>query len=230
MTDAANALSDTVHARLLEMLATGALRPGEKLPGETTLAQRFSVSRPVIRQALTRLRAEGRIETRKGSGTIALGASGQPAPVGLDFGPLGSIADVRAFLEFRYSLEGEMAAHAAALRNADAIQALRQGLDRLDDDLRSGRSTVEADLSFHLLLAEASGNRFYGATLRALAEQMRFSIRLTGELSRQPLEQRLARVRAEHGAILDAIEAGDPDAARGAIRAHLRGGITRLFG
>jgi GntR family transcriptional repressor for pyruvate dehydrogenase complex len=231
MTDAAaHALSDTVHAQMLELLASGAFPAGERLPGENALARRFSVSRPILRQALARLRAEGRIETRKGSGTVALGAPAQPVESGLEFGPLGSISDVRSFLEFRCDVEGEMAARAAALRNPETITALRQALAQLETDMVAGRSTVEADLGFHLLVARASGNRFYGATLWALAEQMRFSIRLTGELAVQPPAQRLARVREEHTAIVNAIEAGDAAAAREAIRIHLQGGITRLFG
>jgi GntR family transcriptional repressor for pyruvate dehydrogenase complex len=231
MTDAAaHALSDTVHAQMLELLASSAFPAGERLPGENALARRFSVSRPILRQALARLRAEGRIETRKGSGTVALGVPAQPVESGLEFGPLGSISDVRAFLEFRCDVEGEMAARAAALRNPETITALRQALAQLETDMVAGRSTVEADLGFHLLVARASGNRFYGATLWALAEQMRFSIRLTGELAVQPPAQRLARVREEHTAIVNAIEAGDAAAAREAIRIHLQGGITRLFG
>jgi len=229
-TPSPQALSDTVRAQLLDLLASGAFSAGERLPAENSLARRFSVSRPIIRQALAQLRAEGRIETRKGSGTVAVRASNAEPVAGLSYGPLGSIADVRAFLEFRYALEGEMAARAAELRKPDAIAALRAAMLRMEADLDSGFRPTEADVQFHLMVARAADNRFYAATVEALAEQMRFSIRLTGELSGQEPPERLGRIRREHSAILEAIAAGKPQAARDAMRLHLRGGITRLFG
>ncbi|MDJ0386840.1 FCD domain-containing protein [Roseomonas sp. E05] len=222
-------LSDTIHARLLEMLGSPEFPPGARLPGEHALAERFAVSRPVLRQALARLQAAGRIETRKGSGTFVRD-SAAPPPLRLVYGPLSSIPDVRSFLEFRCGLESEMAARAAACRDPAARAALRQAAQALEAEGSTGRPAIEEDIAFHLAIARASGNRFFLATLAALAEQTRFSIRLTRELCTLPSRERFAEMQAEHDRILSAIEAGDAAAAHAAMAAHLRGGIRRLFG
>ncbi|MFJ4291060.1 FadR/GntR family transcriptional regulator [Cupriavidus sp. NPDC089707] len=99
-------LSERVYLQLRQMLKT--VPRDTRLPGELEMAGRFGVSRPVLRQALERLRAEGLIYARKGSGNFV----GSPPQV-VPFGPLTSIADVRSFLEFRCNLESEMVALAA---------------------------------------------------------------------------------------------------------------------
>jgi len=226
--DASRPLSESVYARLLEMLGSDAFPQGTRLPGEHALAERFAVSRPVLRQALARLQAEGRIEARRGSGTFVRHAA--PPPLNLAYGPLSSIPDVRSFLEFRCSLESEMAAHAAARREPEALAALRRAYAVLEAETAAGRPGIEEDIALHLAIAQASGNRFFLATLAALSEHTRFSIRLTRELCALSPPDRLAEMRTEHERILTAIEAGDSAAAHGAMAAHLRGGIRRLFG
>ncbi|MXP65520.1 FadR family transcriptional regulator [Roseomonas sp. M0104] len=237
--DAGRPLSEAVHARLLDMLASGEFPRGSRLPGEHALAGRFAVSRPVLRQALARLQAEGRIETRKGSGTFVREAAVREAamreaaaspPLSLAYGPLNSIPDVRSFLEFRCGLESEMAARAALCADSAARAALRRAARALEAEAAAGRPAIEEDIAFHLAIAHASGNRFFAATLAALSEQTRFSIRLTRELCTLPSTARFAEMRAEHDRILAAVEAGDAAAAHAAMAAHLRGGIRRLFG
>ena len=228
MPEAARSLSDSVYDRLLEMLGSEAFPQGSRLPGEHALAERFTVSRPVLRQALARLQAEGRVEARKGSGTFVRHAA--PPPLRLAYGPLSSIPDVRSFLEFRCSLESEMAAHAAARHDPDALAALRRAHAALEAESAAGRPGIEEDIALHIAIAEASGNRFFLATLAALSEQTRFSIRLTRELCALSPPDRLAEMRAEHERILGAIAAGDAAAAHAAMAAHLQGGIRRLFG
>ncbi|MCI0755417.1 FadR/GntR family transcriptional regulator [Teichococcus vastitatis] len=221
-------LSDVVHERLRDMLTSGEFPQGARLPGEHALAERLAVSRPVLRQALARLQAEGRVESRKGSGTVVRNIG--PPPLSLSYGALSSIPDVRSFLEFRCGLESEMAARAAACRDPSARAALRHAAGALEAEASAGRPAVEEDIAFHLAIARASGNRFFVATLAALSEQTRFSIRLTRELCTLASAERLAEMQAEHDRILAAIEAGDVAAAHAAMAAHLQGGIRRLFG
>ncbi|MFC4166306.1 FadR/GntR family transcriptional regulator [Teichococcus aestuarii] len=228
-TDPAPSLSDTVYARLTELLGTEAFPEGARLPGENELARRFAVSRPVLRQALARLRAEGRLESRKGSGTYVRQVA-LPALPPIGFGPLGNIPDVRAFLEFRCGVESAMAAEAARRDDAAALRHLARARDALAAETHAGRPSIEADIAFHQAVAEASGNRFFVAVMAALAEQTRFSIRLTRELSDTPDAERFATIRREHGRIAEAILAGDAEAAGAAMAEHLRGGILRLFG
>jgi GntR family transcriptional repressor for pyruvate dehydrogenase complex len=221
-------LSHQVYKNLLALLGTEGYGPDVRLPSEQMLARRFAVSRPVLRQALFRLRAEGHIYSRKGSGSFVC-VPVAPSPV-IACESLHNIPDMRNFLEFRCVLEGESAALAAARatpQEAAEIERLRLAIEAA---VAAGQSAIEEDISFHAAIARTSGNRFFSQTLAAVAEQARFSIRLTRELSDRPASDRHAEVAQEHAAIRTAIASGDPGAAREAMTAHLRGGIKRLFG
>jgi DNA-binding FadR family transcriptional regulator len=220
-------LSEEVYDRLRELLASQAFPPNARLPAEEELARRFLVSRPVLRQALARLRAEGHVYSRKGSGTYVREISRPPL---ISFGPLHSIPDVQSFLEFRCSVEGEMAALAARRADAGAIAEVEHARKRVEHEVATGQPALDADVLFHLAIARASGNRFFVATLEALTEQMKFGIRLTRELSDRPASERFAEIGREHARISAALESGDAEAARKAMTDHLRGGIRRLFG
>ena len=220
-------LGDKVYDGLLALIGTPGYQPGQKLPSENALAERFGVSRPVVRQALTQLRTETRVYSRKGSGNF-IGELPAAMPV-IPFGALQSIPDVRAFLEFRCSLEGEIAAHAARRFHAGEVADVHQRLLEMEAALAAGASAVDQDIAFHSAIANASGNRFFALTLAAVMEQTRFSIRLVRDLSVRSLTERLDEVRREHRRIDAAIAAGDPEEAKAAMTAHLRSGIERLF-
>lgn len=221
-------LSDQVYERLLTLLSTDAYAPDVRLPSEHALTQRFAVSRPVLRQALSRLRAEGHIYSRKGSGSF-MRAPVVPVPA-VSFGPLHSIPDVRSFQEFRCVLEGETAALAAALCVAEDVTEIERWQLAIATASPGSQAAIEGDLAFHAAIARASGNRFFSLTLAALAEQMRFGMRLARDLSDRSVPDRHAEVAREHAVISTAIANGDPGEARNAMTAHLRGGIRRLFG
>jgi GntR family transcriptional regulator, transcriptional repressor for pyruvate dehydrogenase complex len=223
---ASQPLTDTIYARLLALIAEQQLSAGDRLPGELGLAQQFGVSRPVLRQALARLRAEGRVTARQGAGHFVAQA---PQHRTIDYGPMQGIADVRRFLEFRCILEGESAALAAQCRKPKlraAITARRQALEAAT--LR-GQPGIDEDIAFHQAIAQASENRYLILTIGALVEQTQIAIRLVRELSPQPLMHRWQDVRAEHLDIDEAIAARDAQAARRAMTEHLRNGIARLF-
>ena len=224
----APSLSDIVHQRLVKWLEDSALPPDTRLPGEHELARRFAVSRPVLRQALAQLRQDGRIHVRPGAGSFT--RAKPDAGLALHYDALGSIADVRRFLEFRCAVEGEIAAAAAARSTAQDHKAIRRAQQTVEQALQSGEAAIEADIALHALLARITDNRFYVATLAALAEQTKFSIKLTRELTTRPKPARLADIQQEHACICDAIIQGNAPAARAAMNAHLQGGIERLFG
>lgn len=141
----------------------------------------------------------------------------------LSFSTLASIPDVRSFLEFRRSLEGECAACAAQLGDRVAFAKLRKSHLRLGQALAAGESGIEQDIAFHMAVAQSTGNRFFAHTTAALSEQMNFSIRLVRDLAGRPIVSRKQEVLREHEQILDAIDAGDAAAARDAMRAHIDG-------
>lgn len=220
-------LSHEVYDRLRDLLGSESFARDSRLPAEGELARRFAVSRPVLRQALARLRAEGHVVSRKGSGSFV---REPPRPASPSFGPLHSIPDMRAFLEFRCSVESEVAAHAARRADPEAITAICQARQHLEEEVARGGAALETDVAFHRAIALASGNRFFLATLEAFREQMILGIRLTRELAGLPSADRRPEISREHACIAAAIEARDPDAARKAMADHLHGGIRRLFG
>ncbi|MBS0452590.1 MAG: FadR family transcriptional regulator [Proteobacteria bacterium] len=221
-------LGDKVYEDLLQLLGTPGFESRARLPGETALSQRLGVSRPVLRQALARLRDEGRIYARKGSGTYVTDALPQEKPISLS--TLKNIGDIRAFLEFRLFMEGEAAARAARTRTEDEMHHIRRCRERFDQALADGSDAVEEDVAFHDAVAQACGNRFFSMTMTALAPQTRFSIGLSRSLAGRPQGERREGVYHEHAAVEQAIERQDADAARLAMELHLRGGISRLFG
>ncbi|WP_338665215.1 FadR/GntR family transcriptional regulator [Pararoseomonas sp. SCSIO 73927] len=216
-------LSEEVYERLRDLLASESFPRDSRLPGEVELARRFSVSRPVLRQALARLRAEGHVVSRPGSGSYVREPTRPASP---SFGPLHSIPDMRAFLEFRCSVESEVAAHAARRADQAAITIIRQRLQQLEQDTVG----LEADVAFHHAIARASGNRFFVTTLEAFHEQMISGIRLTRELAGRPEGERRPEIAREHARIAEAIAGADEAEAHRAMADHLRGGIRRLFG
>ena len=220
-------LSDGVYAQLRALLGTPGFEPHARLPAEHALAARFGVSRPVLRQALARLRTEERIYSRKGSGSY-VGQVPIPA-LDMSFGAFTSIPDIRSFLEFRCSLEGEAAARAALHHTADDLREIIACRKRFEEALRSGKPGIQEDVAFHQAVAQASGNRYFQAAIAALGEQTRFSIGLVRKLASSAPRDRFAQVCREHAAIQEAIAGRNAETARRAMLAHLHGGITRLF-
>lgn len=220
-------LGEKVYSELSALFGAEGFVAGAKLPSENALAGRFGVSRPVVRQALVQLRTEGRVVSRKGSGNY-VSATPDPAPV-IPFGAFHSIPDVRNFLEFRCSLEGEIAAQAALRFDPGAVAEVRRRRLALEAAVDAGASAIEEDIAFHSAIAEASGNRFFVLTLASIMQQSRFAIRLVRELSGRSLASRLADVRTEHRNIDAGISSGKPAVAKAAMVAHLQSGILRLF-
>lgn len=220
------ALSDHVYAVLAERIKSGLYPEGSKLPGEVECAAAFEVSRPVVRQALARLRSDGLVVSRQGAGSFVTESLASEA---LRYGPLTSVPDVQRCLEFRILIECEAAATAARQRSDAELQEIARRKRLCDGASPGSDAAKEGDFCFHLEIAKSTGNRFVIITLQALKQQILFGIGLIGSLSPAAPEARLHRVKSEHDAILDAIARQDPDGARHAMRNHLQAGLSRLF-
>jgi GntR family transcriptional repressor for pyruvate dehydrogenase complex len=219
---------DQAYLRILSLITDGQLLGGERLPSEGELASSIGVSRPVIRQALGRLQYAGIVKVRWGAGTFVHDAA-RAASGGPSFGPIQSLDEVRHVYVFRSSLEGDAAALAAGERRADPLAAAHRALDKLGKSLGTSLEAQEADLEFHLAIAAACGNPFFLRVLRSIQLSVEFSISLTRTLSLTHPQERRVLVHAEHIAVLEAVEAGDPDRARSAMRNHLDNACKRLF-
>lgn len=224
-------LGDQLSILISELIDRGELNNGGRLPAEIYLANRFGVSRPVIREALSRLRSMGIIVSRKGSGSYiqkqpdlphqTIGATG--------FGPVNSLAQVKKCYEFRMGVEGEAAYFAAQNRTPDMLGVMREALERMEMAAARGMIGMSADLEFHIAVARASGNEFFETVMQSMRTPIEFAINLARSLTlTRPIEH-LRTVQIEHVVLFEAIEAQDTEAARLAMRAHIQKACSRVF-
>jgi DNA-binding FadR family transcriptional regulator len=221
-------LAEKLVGEFAAQIRQGALRPGEKLPTEAQVVDRFSVSRTVVREALSRLQAAGLVQTRHGVGTFVSARRGESG-MRVDAAEIATVVDLLAILELRIGVESEAAALAARRRTPAQVIAMRRSLDAYEAALAAGGDTVEADFSFHSLIAEATGNRYFAAVMASFGVKAipRAGVKLPGLSPAQRLEY-LARVNREHEDIFSAIVRGDSDGARAAMRTHIGNGRERL--
>ncbi|AMD46172.1 FadR/GntR family transcriptional regulator [Bordetella holmesii] len=218
-------LGDQLYGQIFEQITSGRLSVGDKLPSEHEICERFGVSRPVVREALLRLRADGLITAHQGLGTFV---SHQPAPRLKTFPDVQNVSAYLRAQEVRVALEGD-AARLAALRRSDAqLQRMEQAHADFLDRLADGKVSPQADLAFHASIAEASGNDFYLDVLENIHEAVSGFMRLALNLTRTGSRQRAERVAEEHAAILSAIRAQDSERARVAMQFHLGQARHRL--
>ena len=219
-------LTDRVCGALVELIRGEDFPPGSRLPSETKMAARFGVSRTVIREAVSRLKSEGLVESRQGSG-VFVREENMDAPFRIDPNLMDSDQSVQQVIELRQALEGEIAALAAKRRSRTQMAAIRQALARIDADVLAGSDGVEADISFHRSIAESTGNPHFLALMEFLSKFLRTATQTLRnyEATRATL---LNQVKEEHLAIVEALARQDPEAARAAARLHMDRASRRL--
>jgi len=218
-------LADIVFERMLRAIKSGAYKADERLPTEHELAAEVEVSRPVIREALKRLRDQGLIYSRRGAGSFVR-SMGLRQPLG--FGQLENVADLLNCYEFRLTLEPAAAAAAATRHDADSLKAIRQALELLRDATNRQSHREDADFQFHLAIARAAQNTYFSTAMEALKDHIAVGMKFHGASIRREATG-LTRVFAEHEAIAKAIADGHEDDARKLMFEHLQGSRGRLF-
>jgi DNA-binding FadR family transcriptional regulator len=206
------------------------LAEGARLPAETVLAQQFGVSRPIVRETLARLREEGLVASRRGSGSFVQRRPPPPAAQAVPaFHEIDSVEQIRQSYEFRRAVEGDAAFLAARMGGAPQLEDLRRAIERLDEAVAAKVVGSEADFQFHAAVARASGNSWFISALEAMRGQIEQTIGIARTLSLGSPDGRLQAVQAEHVAVYDAIRRRDPSAAREAMREHLKRTCDRIF-
>lgn len=218
-------LSDQVADVLIAEIRAGRLAVGNKLPTEAALVVQFSVSRTVIREAVSRLKSLGLVDSRQGSGVYVKEAGF--SPLNFDAKYADSKQAVIQMVEVRRALEAEVAALAAQRRTQADIKRIRQSIAALDKAVQAGGDGVDEDVQYHRAIAEAARNPFLIGTLEYLGQFLRGATRVTraNEARRADFAR---QVRDEHAMILRAIEAGDAAAARKAAARHMDNAIKRI--
>ncbi|OAB88801.1 GntR family transcriptional regulator [Janibacter melonis] len=219
-------LAHAVVTGLKEAILRGDLPPGAKLPSEPQLVEQYGVSRTVVREAVTRLRSEGLVETFHGRGSFVL-ALPEPSPFAAESTRIRTHDDVLAMLDFRIGVESEAAALAAHHRTPTDERAIRAATE--DFGRQGHEGAVSADFDFHRAVAAATGNRFYLELVESLGPMMIMLPRTQlGEPYSMTDATHVERVQREHDAIADAVLAGDADTARAAMRVHLGSSRRRV--
>lgn len=219
-----NNLAQGVVEALTQRILLGQLKPGEKLPSESSIVLEHGVSRTVVREAISKLQASGLVETRHGIGTFVLA---QHAQQGLRL-HVDTVASVRNMLELRLGLEVQAVALAALRRSDEQLAHMRQALDA---SLANNDSCVEEDKRFHQLIAEATGNTFFTEIMLHLGSAMIPRTQVKGAERGGADFAKLGQLaNLEHEAIFNAIKRQDPDAARAAMVLHLTNSRDRFSG
>ncbi len=219
-------LSDRLAALLGQQIDAGELRPGDRLPTEARLALAHGVSRTVVREAVHQLKSRQLVVSRQGSGVFVAEPSPNQ-PLAFDPSVLASTHAVVHVVEVRRVLEGEMAGLAAERATRAQVATMRRALKAIDEAVASGRDGVAEDLALHRAIGEATGNPQFRLLLSFLEQYLFEAMRITRQNDTRH-ESFMAAVRREHHAIVAAIAAGDPAAARRAARAHMLRGEARL--
>jgi GntR family transcriptional repressor for pyruvate dehydrogenase complex len=220
-------LADQLYEQIVGQITDGTLAMGERLPAESRLSEIFGVSRPVVRETIFRLQADGLVLTRHGAGTYV---SKQPRPEFLRLAPSGSIADLMRCYEYRIALEGEAAALAAERATPEALAEIEAALQDLDRAIQSGELGAEADHRFHLAIARASQNILFVQSLDLLSTHIHAAMQLARSLSLSHSRERLTIVQDEHRAIAQAIRISDQATARSEMRRHVDNARARVLG
>ncbi len=210
-------LYEQIVQQIEESILTGALKTGDQLPSERDLAQQFGVSRTAVREAVKALREKGLVEAYSGRGTFI--TNGTSRAVRESFDRLIKIGQPDSLLhlaEVRAILEPEIAALAAARMEEQYLVTMKEAYAVMDRKPGNPDAYIEADLDFHLALAEAAANPLILSLIDSIVAVLR--------------EQRIRIFKVEggpergqfhHKRILHAIEQRDPAKAREAMRAHL---------
>jgi len=222
-------LTADLAADLRTRIVDGAIQPGDKLPSENTLINEFGVSRTVVRAALTRLQAEGLVETERGRGSFALTPPPEGPTAGQGTRSVVTMEDRLHLLEFRIGVEAEAAALAARNHTDRQLRAILKALEEFTARVDHPAHAMKSDYEFHKAIAAASGNPFYSDCLASLGQTMIAMPRtrlMTGDehYARDHFEQ----VVHEHESIYAAIAEGDEPSSSAAMRSHLANSRRRL--
>jgi len=210
-------LYEQIVQQIEESIVKGDLKPGDQLPAERELAQRFGVSRTAVREAVKALREKGLVEAYSGRGTFITDGTTQAVRQSLDLiTKIGQPEGSTQLAEVRAILEPEIAALAAVRIQEPELATMREAVAVMDRAGQDPDAYIEADLDFHLALAEAAANPIILSLIDSIVGLLREQRLRIFKVSGGP-----ERGQIHHKQILAAIEHRDADKAREAMRAHL---------
>jgi len=211
-----NTVTELVSKRLLGLISTGVLKPGDRLPPERELAQRLGVGRTTVREALKLLTLSGLLEAKRGSGTYVRQEFSSFLSQQIEWPVLLSVDEVDMIVEVREGLEAKTARLAAERATPEEMERIAVFQQLYQIQGRDIERETDLDLEFHQAIAAASHNGLLSRLMFSLQNILRQYIALSNEMT-----DRLDTTIVEHQRIYDAIAAKDPKAAEQAMMEHL---------
>lgn len=216
--------SAVVARQLLQLLTNGDLAPGSRLPPERALAERLGVGRSAIREAVASLEMLGIVQVRPGSGTYLQGGTSELLPKTLSWGLMLAEPLTSQLLEVRSGLEIKAAALAAERATTSDTQTMAKYLSRMEANLDAPKAFIDADVRFHIAIAQAAGNE----VLAGLLQTIRSLLRVWTERGLAARDQATDAYR-EHATVYEAINGHGPEEATAAMHAHMQTASDRLM-
>lgn len=213
------AVTDEAITKIKDMIVSGELRPGDRLPREKELSERLGLSRNSLREAVKALSMIRILDVRQGDGTYVTSLSPPLLLEALSFVvDFHGDAQVLELLEVRRILEPAATAMACGRVDDGGVRDLYTLLDDVTEDV-SVEKLVEGDLEFHRRIAQASGNAYLASLLDSLSGRTARARIWRGVTQAQAV----SRTLSEHRAIVDAIAARQPEVARSWATVHVSG-------
>ena len=210
-------LYEQIVRQIEESIRRGELSEGSQLPAERDLAKQFGVSRTAVREAIKAMQESGLVDAYPGRGTFIANGNSKSMRRSLDrIMKSGSSDGWDHLVEVREILEPEIAALAAVRADAEDIKTMREAIFTMDNAAWDSDAYIEADLDFHLALAEAAGNPIVLSLIDSIVEMLREQRSMIFRVAGGP-----QRGQQHHRLILEAIRRRDPQSARTEMQAHL---------
>lgn len=222
-----HSLTEDIVSWLNEEIRSQRLKPGDKLPSEKQLCERFSVSRSVVREAVSQLKSEGIVNAQQGRG-VFVNERGSRQTFRLDVTALNDARGLEHVIELLVTMEAAAARYAAMRRTPEDLKRIKQALIGMEYAIVNDKLGDDEDYAFHQAIVDSTKNPHFQMLNEFLERHVRRLIRQARSNTAKNYNNLVQAVQDEHKAILQAIEKRDPDAAALAAETHLRNAAKRL--
>lgn len=220
-------LTEDIVSWLNEEIRSQRLKPGDKLPSEKQLCEQFSVSRSVVREAVSQLKSEGIVNAQQGRG-VFVNERGSRQTFRLDATALDDTKGLEHVIELLVTMEAAAARYAAMRRTPEDLKRIKQALVGMEYAIVNDKLGDDEDYAFHQAIVDSTQNPHFQMLNEFLERHVRRLIRQARSNTAKNYNNLIQAVQDEHKAIVQAIEKRDPDAAALAAETHLRNAAKRL--
>lgn len=197
-----------IARQLHDLILSGELRPGDRLPGQRELAARFGTSMTSVREAISALASAGLLDVRPGRGTIVLGLGNAKPQFDGWLGPASEQEDVLELLEARRLVESYLVQRVARHATPEQKARLRELLADMKRAVSDPEAYLEADIAFHQGLADMAGNRVLARMMRAIRAPMKRQL-YESNLRHMARRGNMMESYVSHERLVEGVERGD---------------------